>query len=101
PARRPGGWLLNVSCDGVSRLPVPVREAPQIRIPPREIVALEAVRYSRDGVAPHDRNHDDVLGEHVVHADEQGGTLGRVHLALGGLPDPIVLLVPPARGVAS
>src|SRR5215831_5617279 len=104
----PAGWLAFLQfratrCQGHARAsghPVPVCEPPQVRVPAGEIVALEAIGHSRGVVAPDHRDHHDVLREHVVHPDEQGRPLDRVHLALGGLPEPVVLVVPPSRRVA-
>jgi len=44
-------------------------------------------------------DHDAVLDHHVVHPDELRGPLRRIHLRLGDLPEPVVLLVAPAGDV--
>src|SRR5215213_4078925 len=51
-----------------SRVPVPVGEVPEIRVPPGDVRALQPVRRAPDDVAPDDGNDDDVLDEIVVHA---------------------------------
>src|SRR5262249_5529658 len=80
---------------------VPVGDVPAIRVPAADLGTLEPVRDRGRVAAPEKRHDHDVLGEQVVHPDEMGRALDRVHLALGGAEEPVVLLVAPAGRVAA
>src|SRR5207248_2085600 len=94
----PRPFAVNVSRKApMSGVAVPVCEVPEIRVPAREVDALEALGHARRGVAPDHRDHDDVLGQHVVHPDEERGALWGIELRLGRAPEPVVVVVAPAR----
>src|SRR5438477_6067963 len=61
-----------------SRLAVPVREVPQVRVPARDVGGLQPVRGAGHDVAPDDRDHHQVGDEVVVHLDEERRTLHRI-----------------------
>src|SRR6266852_9741086 len=71
------------------RLTDPVREAPELRVPPGELHAAELHRGGRDAVAPEDRYHHDVLDDQIVHPDEQGRPLDGVELGVGRAVQPV------------
>src|SRR6184192_2238796 len=85
---------------GVSCLVIPVGEAPERRVPAREIHAPEPRARRGDAVAPQERDDHDVLDHEIVHLDEERRALDRVELDLRRPVDPIVLLAAPARDVA-
>src|SRR6266545_7091071 len=101
-SRRPG--RLERACSaggGALRLLRPVRESPEVAVPPALDHVAHPVRDRGDARAEHHGNDHDVLNDEVVHLDEEGGALDRVHLRLGGFPRPVVLLVAPAGGIAA
>src|SRR5438093_12085458 len=80
---------------------VPVGDVPEIRVPAADLGAAEPVRDGRRVAAPEEGHDHDVLGQEVVHPDEVCCTLDRIHLRLGGPEQAVVLLIPPARRVAT
>src|SRR6266852_3071348 len=84
--------LVSRKCQDSLRLTDPVREAPELRVPPGELHALELHRGRRDAVAPEDRYHHDALDDQIVHPDEQGRPLDGIELGVGRAVQPVVLL---------
>src|SRR6266511_6167945 len=80
-------------------LPVPVGMVVEVRVPAADIGAPESGGDRGDDVAPEHRDHHYVLDQEVVHPDVVGRSLDGIHLGLRGLPEPVVLLVPPAGDV--
>src|SRR5437879_799172 len=88
PVRAP----IVASGSGLAR---PVHEPPQRSAERAEVEAADAIADGEDGVSNDDGDHHDVLDHEIVHPDELGGALDRVHLGLGGAPEAIVLVVAP------
>src|SRR5712691_4031130 len=82
------------------RLLPPVGQIPEVRVPPALPGIAQANRDGGHARPPDDGDDHDVLDDEVVHLDEEGRALDRIHLGLGGLPGPIVLLVAPPGRVA-
>src|SRR5262249_14984412 len=83
-----------------TRLPfaVPVLQRPEVGVPAAPLrPQLGADRRHRGTL--HHRDHYDVLDHQLVHLDEEGRPLDRIHLALGGAEHLVVLLAPPPRDV--
>src|SRR5207247_361662 len=92
------GWECLLSC-AASRLPVPVHQPPQGTAIRAEVEPLKRLRYG-EGSGPCDNGDDrDIVDHEVVHADEQGRALDRVHLVFGRTPELVVLVVPPPDDV--
>src|SRR3989441_4865486 len=78
------------------RLLRPIGEGPEVAVPPALDHVAHPVGDRRDARAEHHGNDHDVLDHEIVHFHEKRRTLDRVHLGLGRLPRPVVLLVAPA-----
>src|SRR5437762_2971311 len=77
----------------------PVGHVPEVRIPPALCRVAQTRRDRGDARTPDDGDDHDILDKEVVHFDEERGALDRVHLGLGRLPGPVVLVVAPAHDV--
>src|SRR5213076_1618284 len=67
--------------------------------PPALCRVAQTRRDRGDARTPDDGDDHDILDKEVVHFDEERGALDRVHLGLGRLPGPVVLVVAPAHDV--
>src|SRR5262245_48386839 len=79
----------------------PVGERPEVAVPAALHHVAHPVRDRGDARPEHHGDDDDVLDDQIVHLDEESRSLDRVHLGLGGLPRPVVLLVTPAGWIAA
>src|SRR6266850_3680047 len=99
--RRVGSWYTSTlhPPPAASGLPRPVHEPPQRPAERAEVEPADRVGRREHRVPDDDGDHHHVLHDEVVHPDEHGRALDRVHLALGGPPQPVVLVVAPAAHV--
>src|SRR5262245_40331505 len=74
---------------GRSRAPltIPVRDAAEDRVPAVELDPVERVAGRVHDVSPGDGDHHRALDHLVVHPDEQGRSLERVHLYFSLAPE--------------
>src|SRR6266545_7995392 len=60
------------------RFPVPIRQSPEIGIPIAQFHPLELLAHRPHPIAPDHRDEHNILDQHVVHADDERGSLDRI-----------------------